>query len=96
MPESDGRLSKDELAKVVKWFEVNQKGDVLCPICKSKEWTIGAHLVQPMTTTGPNVLFQGVAYPQVMIMSPCGYTYGMNAVIMGVLSPKTGAASGTK
>src|SRR6266702_6975618 len=95
MPDVDGKLSAEEIQKIMAWLAKYPKaGNAVCPMCDSPNWIIGQHLVQPITQ-GPRAAIQlggGVAYPQVMLISnPCGYTRLINAVVMGLMPGITSA-----
>ncbi len=89
MPDSTGKLSKKEKLTIIDNFEHRGWPPFKCPICRSDEWTVGDHLVQPLAVGCYNqVLFKGAAYPQVMLISKqCGYTMFINAVMAGIVRP---------
>lgn len=89
MPDSTGKLTQGEKRKVIDNFEVRGWQPFVCPICRMDEWEVGDHLVQPLAVGFYNrVLLEGVAYPQVMLISkPCGYTMFINAVMAGIVRP---------
>jgi|HubBroStandDraft_6_1064221.scaffolds.fasta_scaffold634066_2 hypothetical protein len=87
MPDSEGKLTQDEKARVVQRV-TSMWRDHTCPHCGNPNWLVGDHLVQPITL-GPNNSIQlggGAGYPQVMLISVgCGYTRFFNAVVLGIL-----------
>lgn len=87
MPDVDGKLSAEEIQKIMAWLAQYPKAaNAICPMCDSQDWIIGDHLVQPVTQGRQGTIFGGVAYPQVMLISnPCGFTRLVNAVVMGVV-----------
>lgn len=90
MPGQDGKLTPDEYAKVREWLKrFPESENTACPVCKSQEWLIAEHVVQPITVTHGNAFMMGgIGYPQVMLISlPCGYTRFMNSVVMGISPP---------
>jgi hypothetical protein len=89
MPDTVGKLTEAEQKKVLEWLQFHEKEPRKCPLCGSSNWTLAAHLVQPLTM-GPNVTVQlgGESYPLVMLISnPCGHTLFVNAVMIGLLPP---------
>jgi hypothetical protein len=81
-------LSDEDLKKALAFLESKRRGDIVCPICKSTEWTIGAHIVQPVTVSPGNngLMLGGVGYPQIMLISKeCGHTLFINAVVAGIV-----------
>lgn len=89
MADDQGKLSDDDRKKVVQWITRFRPGVMNCPICGSPNWTVGGHLVQPVTLgSGNSLMLGGVSYPQAMLISdPCGHTLFLNAVVMGLVSP---------
>ena len=92
MPDSQGRLSKEEKQKVVDWlekFQAKRGRNLICPICGEPNWQIGDHLVAPsLLNASGGLLIGGVSYPHVLLIStPCGYTIFLNAVVVGIVNP---------
>ncbi len=87
MPDAEGKLTQNEKETVRAWL-VRWKIRP-CPVCGNQNWTIGDHLVQPVTLgAGQSLMLGGLGYPQVMVISnECGYTHLLNAVIVGVVKP---------
>lgn len=93
MPDTTGKLTPEDQKKVSDWLREKWKTPANCPICGSTNWTIGDHLIQPLTFFGGGVSIGGITYPQVMVISnDCGYTRLFNAVMLGLLpqAPPTG------
>jgi len=89
MPDAEGKLTAEDHKYVQDWMAKQGAGNHPCPICGKTQWTIGQHLVHPSTIGGGGVTqFAGVRYPNVILLSPCGYTRYMNAVLIGLVSPK--------
>lgn len=86
MPDEKGELSPQELQQAVDWFKARQTEDIICPVCKNKNWTIAKHVVAHVSISGNGaMLLGGEAYPQILVTSTeCGYTFSMNAVVMGI------------
>jgi len=86
MPDPSGKLTEEEKRKISDWFRERWKLPATCPICGTMNWTIGEHLVQPLTFSGGGISVGGITYPQVMLISTdCGYTRLFNAVMLGLL-----------
>lgn len=88
MPDTQGKLTQAEIQAVQAWMTKQGTGLHICPVCSSGQWTIGEFIVQPLVVSGGGVpQMGGIGYPNVLLLSPCGYTRYMNAVIMGILPP---------
>lgn len=89
MPNPDGTLTAQEKQKINAWLTQFDRPAAICPICGGQQWTIGDHIVQPVTLEGGrnmNLFGAGLAYPVVMVVSvPCGYTMYINAVMAGLV-----------
>lgn len=79
-------LNADERAKAIGWLERKWGNDKKCPVCGSTKWTVGPHMVSMAAVDNSNnITLGGLSYPLVMVVSnECGYTFLMNAVVMGV------------
>lgn len=102
MTDETGRLTQEELSRVIAWMKKMEAGRPnagLCPVCNSERWFIAENLVQPITLgKGRGLILGGESnYPCVMLISdPCGYTRLINAVLVGLVpgevpKPKEGA-----
>lgn len=90
MPGKDGKLTDADYKHVQDWM-AKFPGAHACPICTQTQWNIGQHLVQPVTLgENSSIQFGGVGYPNVLLISPCGYSRLMNAVIMGLIPNSVG------
>jgi hypothetical protein len=92
VPDQDGRLTREEKDRFIAWAAKHEAGKPnagVCPQCKSNQWLIADHLVQPVTLKGNTMqLGQSIGYPQVMLISePCGLTWFFNAVLCGIVTP---------
>lgn len=100
MPDNTGKLSAEEKALISNWLLEKWGPNRVCPMCGKFNWSIGDHIVQPITLDGNRglMLGAGVGYPQIMLISnDCGYTVFINAVMIGLVpgidtpvTPKTG------
>ncbi len=81
-------LTEEEKASVIAWVDNHRNGeDIICPICKKKEWFVADNIVVPMTSNKKGeALLGGSLYPQVMLISNwCGHTIFLNAVAIGIV-----------
>ena len=88
MPDHDGLLTPEDRKKVDAWFaKYRETARFNCPVCGAADWMLAERLVQPITLgMGMMLELGGVAgYPQIMLISACGYTRFANAVMVGVL-----------
>lgn len=96
MPEEDeSKLNDEQKAKAKSWVE-KQEGwkDYKCPICYSKKWTLGEHLIAPPILALKGIRLGGPTYPQFMVIcAVCGHTLYFNAIISGI-SPAGGSKNG--
>lgn len=84
MPSPDGKLTAADYQIVQNWMGKWRFGLHPCPICESTNWQIGEYLVQPTSLGGGGFNFGLPGYPAVLLISECGYTRMMNAVILGL------------
>jgi hypothetical protein len=88
MPDETGKLTTQEYAQVNTWLTSTGKTPFICPICSGDTWSIGPHLIQPVTL-GKDLALQwgGIGYPMVALVSQrCGYVMLFSAVIMGIVA----------
>ncbi len=84
MPGPDGKLTPADFKVVQDWMLKYKYGNHPCPVCEAVNWHIGEYLVQPTTIGGGGLNFGLPGYPNVLLISPCGYTRMMNAVYLGL------------
>jgi hypothetical protein len=77
-----------DMARAKAWFDKHWKEPVICPVCRSGTWTIGAYFSVIHTSTPSNPLAPVWPYVQVAC-NTCGHTLFFNAVSMGLWSPYT-------
>ena len=90
MPDETGKLTPEEYTKVHAWLTSLGKSPFICPYCGSDTWSIGPHLIQPLTL-GKDLALQlsGTGYPMVALVSQrCGYVALFSAVITGIVEAK--------
>jgi hypothetical protein len=90
MPDEKGKLTEEDFTKIRMWLTSFGLPAPHCPFCGSDQWSIGPHLVQPVTL-GPAYQLQlggFIGYPQIAVVSTkCGHTMFINAVVAGLLPP---------
>jgi hypothetical protein len=83
MPDSSGRLTPEDNQKIQAWWGQHWKSPVICPVCKTDSWALGAHVVN-VPRHGTDA-FMAEAYPQLLVgCRTCGHTMFFNAVSIGV------------
>jgi hypothetical protein len=88
MPDETGKLTTEEYNKVNTWLTSSGKTPFICPICGGDTWSIGPHLIQPVTL-GKDLALQlgGIGYPMIALVSQrCGYVMLFSAVIAGIVA----------
>lgn len=91
MPDSAGKLSQDDFQKIKAWWDQHWKGDVVCPVCKTKHWTTSAHVVQTPRWSTPEAAGAPPVYPYIAIScNTCSHTLLFSAVRMGITPPFKG------
>ena len=93
----NGKLSADDLNKVVRWLNEKTKGHpIVCSICQTANWTLSEHLVTA-TVVSPKgeVMLGGTTYPSASIICKnCGNTHFINAVMVGIIAPEKKGGDG--
>lgn len=81
--------------KVTDWLRENWKGATLCPICAADNWSVGDHVIEIRVFQGKlQHVGGGNLYPYVqLICGTCGYTIFFNAIIMGLVDPRSYTAT---
>lgn len=84
MPDQGGRLTDADQEKARQWFAIHWKEPVVCPVCRTDNWTVGDHVVQ--SARWAQNMFAPPAYPFVMVAcNSCHHTLLFNAVPMGIV-----------
>ncbi len=88
MPDEFGKLTQADYATISRWWEARWKGPVICPICKTAEWSTASHVVVHHRL-GANWAADGTAaYPMILVScNNCAHTLSFSAVSMGVSAP---------
>jgi len=88
VPDEAGKLTVEEKTRAAEWINQHWHGTKQCPICHQTVWNIADHVVQPITVgQGGGLMLGGIGYPQIQVVSVCGYTMYFNAVMMGLFPP---------
>ncbi len=100
MPDQTGKLTDAERAEISQRINQRWEGrDDKCPICGDTQWQVAPHIVTPIILgLGNNVQLGGPAYPQAMLISPCGHTRYVNILMLGLggmMMPSPPAATQT-
>src|SRR3989442_7651662 len=84
MPGADGKLTDEERENIRSQIQGKMQTPA-CPVCGSSQWTLSDMIVTPTTlgagggfTTGDRV------FPQLMLISECGYTRYFSAAALGL------------
>jgi len=97
MPNETGNLTPEEYTKVNAWLTSFGRTPMICPVCGGDTWSIGPHLIQPVTL-GKDLELKlgGTGYPMVALVSQrCGYVMLFSAVMVGIVAAVPPPALGT-
>jgi len=87
---------KVDYVKVADWIRENWKASMKCPVCETNDWRIGEDVVEIRPFIGHSVETVGNVYPFVQLFcSKCGYVIFFNAVISGIVDPKSFIKAGS-
>lgn len=97
MPDHQGKLTPQEIDRVILWIRTYWDKGGLCPVSGHNNWTVGPTLIAttPYTVAGePHIGLSGSSFPMVLVIcTACGYTRFLNALIAGVV-PSTSSVVG--
>ncbi len=85
MPDETGRLTPEDNAKISAWWSRHWKEPVICPVCKTAEWALGAHVVT-VPRHGQNWFAPYTeTYPHIIVgCKTCAHAMFFNAVQIGI------------
>ena len=78
MPDKDGKLSKEEMAKAIDWLKEKSFSEI-CPMCKKSDFIVNDHIMS---------LYSGglATFPALLVhCSNCSSTSMFSAVYMGIV-----------
>jgi hypothetical protein len=85
MPDSSGRLTPEDNAKIQAWWSKHWKAPVICPVCKTTDWTVADYVVNVIRHSSEAL--SGPTYPHIIVgCKTCAHAMFFNAVSIG-LSP---------
>jgi hypothetical protein len=76
-----GKLTDEQYKYLHQWVADTWVGSRACPICQRLEWSVGTHLVSTVPLENGALHLGGVNYPTFLLISPCGYTMHVSAII---------------
>lgn len=72
--------------KIADWLNTRWKGEKLCPICRSNNWSILDNVWESRKFQSGTLVVGGPVLPLVAIMcNVCGYTHFFNAIAVGAV-----------
>src|SRR5579863_1200345 len=88
MPDSNGVLSPEDNAKIQRWWSGHWNAPVVCPVCKTTEWTQAPHVVNIQRHAVDANVTNTVSYPHIVVTCQnCAHSMFFNAVQIGVAAP---------
>jgi predicted nucleic-acid-binding Zn-ribbon protein len=85
MPDINGTLNPEDNAKIQKWWSGHWKGTVVCPVCKTTEWTQAPHVVNIQRHAVDANAPSTISYPHIVVTcKSCAHSMFFNAVQIGV------------
>lgn len=88
MPDQHGKLTAEDTAKVAKWWTGRWKSPVVCPVCKTSDWTLAPHLVGLHRLAVDPLSETGEVYHMILVgCRNCAHTMTFNAVQVGLSEP---------
>lgn len=90
MPDSDGKLTKSEKAKVARWLSEKGIGPY-CPVCSENEWAVGDHVIDMKPLSSGGFVIGGSSYPVAFVFCKnCFYTRQFLAMPIGLVEKNKG------
>ena len=90
MPDTSGKLTPEELAKIREWFAKHWKPHP-CPVCLGTAWLVDQSMARMDTAAGP---FGPTNIPLVLVAcDTCGYVAPFSAVKIGLVPAATPPAN---
>jgi hypothetical protein len=87
MPDKHGLLGKADNDSIQRWWDRHWKDPVICPVCKTTDWSLSSHLVNIQFATDANAS-NTPTYPHIIITCKfCAHSIFFNAVQIGIAAP---------
>ena len=90
MVEQSGKLTVQDMKTVQDWIaHIGLPAGLGCPLCGERSWTVGESLFQPLAVAATGKKQRStVGTAHIMMTSKkCGYTFFLNAAIVGLVRP---------
>jgi hypothetical protein len=85
MPDETGALTPPDNEKIQNWWNQHWKGPVICPVCKTTEWTVTPHVVNIQRHAIDATVANTVSYPHIIVTcKTCAHSMFFNAVQIGI------------
>src|SRR4029077_4353468 len=90
MPDEHGLLSKADNDSIQCWWDQHWKEPVICPVCRTTDWSLSSHLVNTQRFADANAR-NTPTYPHIVIACKfCAHSIFFNAVQIGIAAPPAG------
>jgi hypothetical protein len=85
MPDASGILTVQDHQKIQSWWSQHWKSPVVCPVCKTTEWSTANHVVNIHRYAADALAPFTIAYPHIIVgCKNCGHGMFFNAVMIGI------------
>jgi hypothetical protein len=93
MPDATGALTPTDNDTIQRWWDQHWKAPVICPVCKTTDWTIAPHVVNFQRHADDASVPNTTSYPHIVVTCKnCAHSMLFNAVQIGV-SPSRSVSS---
>jgi len=88
MPDEHGLLSKEDNDSIQRWWGQHWKDPVICPVCKTTDWSLASHLVNVQRFATDANASNTPTYPHIIVTCKfCAHSMFFNAVQIGIAAP---------
>jgi hypothetical protein len=88
MPDEHGLLNKADNDSIQRWWDQHWKEPVICPVCKTTDWSLSSHLVNIQRFATDTNASNTPTYPHIIITCKfCAHSIFFNAVQIGIAVP---------
>jgi len=88
MPDEHGLLSKADNDSIQRWWGQHWKDPVICPVCKTTDWSLASHLVNVQRFATDANASNTPTYPHIIVTCKfCAHSMFFNAVQIGIAAP---------